>query len=308
MKFELNTLPRNCSPEEILVEIKRVNSLVNKNILTTQDFNKFAKLKARCISKRFGGWEKALIAAGLGHKYSGIKITEKMKQQSKVLSDEQIMNELRRIASILSQNYVTQKDVNTYSEIISGSTVYYRFGSWSKGVKKAGLEDSPGYNRKYSQDEYFENLLNVWTFHGRQPKYIEMDEIPSKISSSAYEGRFGNWRKALDAFVNKMNQEDKNDSTPIETIQPEQLFDKDLRKNIVTKDIRRNISMSLRYKVLNRDNFKCIRCGRSPATTPGVELEIDHKIPYSKGGKTELKNLETKCKECNIGKGNRFFE
>jgi len=54
MKFEPNTLQRNCSREEIITEIKRVDSLVNKNILTTQDFNKIAKLKVHSISKRFG--------------------------------------------------------------------------------------------------------------------------------------------------------------------------------------------------------------------------------------------------------------
>jgi 5-methylcytosine-specific restriction endonuclease McrA len=71
---------------------------------------------------------------------------------------------------------------------------------------------------------------------------------------------------------------------------------------------RRNISLGLRYKVLKRDNFRCVRCGRSPSTTVGLELEIDHKLPYSAGGRTVLENLETKCSDCNIGKGNRFSE
>jgi len=145
MKFELNTLPRNCSKETIITEIRRVDSIVGKDILTTHDFNKFSKLKAASISKKFGSWEKALTAAGFGQKYSGIKITEKMRQQSKLLSDEQVLNELIRIATKLGQDYVTQENINIHSGIISGSTVVYRFGSWPDGVKKAGLKDSPGY-------------------------------------------------------------------------------------------------------------------------------------------------------------------
>ncbi len=58
----------------------------------------------------------------------------------------------------------------------------------------------------------------------------------------------------------------------------------------------------LRWQVLNRDGHKCLDCGRSPKDH-GVVLHVDHRIPSSKGGKTELANLLTTCKECNLGKG-----
>jgi 5-methylcytosine-specific restriction endonuclease McrA len=64
----------------------------------------------------------------------------------------------------------------------------------------------------------------------------------------------------------------------------------------------RVISDKLRYQVLKRDNFKCCACGASPAKNPAVELHIDHIIPWSKGGKTTLENLQTLCSKCNIGK------
>ena len=66
----------------------------------------------------------------------------------------------------------------------------------------------------------------------------------------------------------------------------------------------RTISAKLRYEVLKRDNFKCCACGASPAKDPSVELHIDHIIPWSKGGKTELANLQTLCSKCNLGKSN----
>jgi NADH-quinone oxidoreductase E subunit len=65
----------------------------------------------------------------------------------------------------------------------------------------------------------------------------------------------------------------------------------------------RHVPHKLRYQVLMRDRFRCRACGRSPATDLLVELEIDHITPFSKGGATTLENLQTLCKECNIGKG-----
>lgn len=59
----------------------------------------------------------------------------------------------------------------------------------------------------------------------------------------------------------------------------------------------------LRYDVLKRDEFKCKICGIS--AKEGAKLHIDHIKPVSKGGKTELNNLQTLCERCNIGKSNK---
>lgn len=60
------------------------------------------------------------------------------------------------------------------------------------------------------------------------------------------------------------------------------------------------MSDKLRYAVLSRDKFKCQICGCSQQD--GVKLEVDHIIPVSKGGRTELDNLQTLCERCNRGK------
>ncbi len=57
----------------------------------------------------------------------------------------------------------------------------------------------------------------------------------------------------------------------------------------------------LRYQVLNRDHHRCVICGAS--AKDGMKLHVDHIIPVSKGGKTELSNLRTLCERCNLGKG-----
>ncbi|WP_405375086.1 MULTISPECIES: HNH endonuclease [unclassified Microbacterium] len=60
---------------------------------------------------------------------------------------------------------------------------------------------------------------------------------------------------------------------------------------------------SLRADVLRRDGSRCRACGASSADRP---LHIDHILPVSRGGRTELTNLQTLCQACNLGKGNRF--
>ena len=59
----------------------------------------------------------------------------------------------------------------------------------------------------------------------------------------------------------------------------------------------------MRYAVLKRDNNRCISCGINSQET---KLQIDHIIPFSKGGSNEIDNLQTLCFECNRGKSDRF--
>lgn len=67
---------------------------------------------------------------------------------------------------------------------------------------------------------------------------------------------------------------------------------------------RSKINSSIRYDVLKRDNYRCKICGRG--SKDGVKLHVDHIIPVSKGGKTEMNNLQTLCSDCNIGKSNKI--
>lgn len=67
---------------------------------------------------------------------------------------------------------------------------------------------------------------------------------------------------------------------------------------------RSKMNSSLRYDVLRRDGFKCQLCGRSAGD--GIQLEVDHIKPISKGGKTERSNLRTLCRDCNRGKSDKL--
>ena len=57
----------------------------------------------------------------------------------------------------------------------------------------------------------------------------------------------------------------------------------------------------LRYRILQRDNFRCQLCGNS--AQEGARLHVDHKVAKSRGGSNTEENLWTLCTECNLGKG-----
>lgn len=83
-----------------------------------------------------------------------------------------------------------------------------------------------------------------------------------------------------------------------------------LEKELIDKkeeiDSMRNVEQGrlfkgrLRHMVLERDNFKCVLCGRGVPN--GVSLEVDHIIAWVDGGKTVYDNGQTICSECNKGK------
>lgn len=67
---------------------------------------------------------------------------------------------------------------------------------------------------------------------------------------------------------------------------------------------RNKMSASLRYDVLARDGFRCQICGATQ--DDGRKLHVDHIVPVSHGGRTEMSNLRTLCDRCNLGKGSKI--
>lgn len=56
----------------------------------------------------------------------------------------------------------------------------------------------------------------------------------------------------------------------------------------------------VRY-VQDRDDYMCVYC-RGPA------VEVDHVIPYSRGGLTDESNLVACCRQCNAIAKNKLFK
>lgn len=75
-------------------------------------------------------------------------------------------------------------------------------------------------------------------------------------------------------------------------------IDRDIWDSIC-KIERAKVTNRMRFAIYKRDGYRCCKCGRKTN-----DLEIDHIMPISKGGKTHPNNLQTLCKKCNQNKSN----
>lgn len=204
------------------------------------------------------------------------------------VSSEELINDLKKVALDNNTDVLPQRLYKKYGKY-DVTNISRRFGTWNKALLEAGLK--PGNIFNYSDEELFENILNIWQHKGKQPVRRDLNLEPSKISQHPYNRRFKSWSEALRCFVEYANENDNSVITTSES------------RNI-TQKTNRDPSLRLRFQVLKRDNFTCVQCGASPAKDQSVELHVDHIKPWSRGGETIYKNLQTLCLKCNLGKSN----
>jgi 5-methylcytosine-specific restriction endonuclease McrA len=77
----------------------------------------------------------------------------------------------------------------------------------------------------------------------------------------------------------------------------------DIQKARESAEQRVKVMPALRWQVFQRDNWRCVSCGRGSADE--VILHADHIIPRSRGGQDTLANYQTLCHLCNLGKSNK---
>lgn len=299
MKFELDRLSEY-NDEALLSELRRVAALVAGKTLSVGEFSKHSKVGTSTLRRRFGSWKSALEAAGLAHMYNPPPRRTRCAVSSRSMSNDQILAEIRRVAQQTGKTTLTADDLTEHAVVGLGA-IRNRFGTLKAAFRAAGCSESP-LGRRYTDEECFENLLTVWTHYGRPPKYQEMNRFPSVVGPKAYIIRWKKWNRALQAFVDRANQE--AEESPSEQAILIEADVSDAAKTGVPEEDQHKIKLGLRYKVLLRDHFKCVYCGSSPATNPDCRLHVDHIIPWSKGGKTVYQNLQTLCESCNLGKGN----
>lgn len=205
--------------------------------------------------------------------------------------------------------------INEYSKHgkYNAATLRKKFGSWYKVLEAAGLKPiRRRWKMNAASDEVlFNNLTGVWIKLGRQPTLREMTTPLSLYHGTIYVKYFGSWMSALRKFGAYKRAElagaDEKQLLPAEDETLNRPGEKIEECGQVERD-KRKIPLQLRFNVFRRDGFRCVCCGRSPSTSPGLELHCDHIVPWSKGGRTILENLQTLCAECNIGKGDRMVK
>ena len=322
--------PPDYSDESILADLVRVSA---SNPHTSFSYAFYSKHGGRystsLVTRRFGGWSEALGAAGIGSRYSGPTVSDRMRQEpARYVTNEELIHEIRALAARLGKKMLNGVEIAAHLGW-GPDLIRRRFGGLAGALRRAGVQQGK-IGRRHSEDEAFRNLFEVWVHYGRAPTHSEMDRPPSIVGSHTYIKRYGGWRKALRAFIARANSEAGSQVRPRPSAASEpQRTEGELRSEPVparipkrTAGVRalgtralpqttprpsdvRQPTIGLRFKVFRRDRFRCSMCGRSTANDPSCVLHVDHIVPFSKGGKTTLENLQLLCAECNVGKSNR---
>lgn len=305
MKFELNEYRQCLTDETILADIKTVARLLAVDYLPISLYKKHGKYSQCAIQGHFGTWKKALSLAGLRNTRNAAEL--------KLVSDEEYFSDARRVAQINNSTTVLLADYTKLGKYSTGN-VFNRFGAWDDFLTRAGLQPTGLAKKRVTEKECFEEIERIWVLLGRQPTATDL--IKRKISCysiDTYKRRFGGWRKALEAFVSYVNSEGRNEGEgPNSAVRTHKILKGSQSSSVTTKEnvssferehrTSRNVNARLRFRVLQRDHFKCCCCGASPAKDSSVVLQVDHIVPWAKGGETIIENLQTLCAKCNLGK------
>jgi len=218
---------------------------------------------------------------------------------------EDIVAELKRVAEVYGFRRFSGPEFDKVSTLCKRSAILHRFDSWDDALAATGLDLRPHRNRRCDaipEPQLFAELERVWRLLGHRPSKTEWESGDTKYSYTTYKSRFDGWINACATFI-----ESKSDANAV-------AFDEAHREEVtassrpraqIRDEEKRTIPLRLRLEVLKRDHFRCVFCGRSPATENGVVLHVDHKLPFAKGGKTAIENLQCLCADCNLGKGSQ---
>lgn len=84
-------------------------------------------------------------------------------------------------------------------------------------------------------------------------------------------------------------------------------LEKSVRQNLIDRGLlygeqtkRPHIPQEVVDAVYKRDGGRCVRCGSTE------NLQLDHIVPFSKGGATSVENLQLLCRKCNLEKSNKI--
>ena len=219
------------------------------------------------------------------------------RRRSDKIDSKLIFHELVKFAT--KNNYVAfgSRDFDARKKEdnrIHSSTVKREFDSWGNAMDrlkeylaKRGTPLKPRDKGHYDSADLVAEMKRIWLLVGHRPSKLEWQANAPNISYSTYKRYYGSWEAACLAFV--------------EGTMPGSHQSKKIIGNSTAVRNPRDVPPKMRLEVFKRDQHSCVFCGRG---SPEHKLHADHKVPWSKGGKTILDNLQTLCATCNAAKGN----
>lgn len=304
MEFKLKEHHRNVSNEELINDVINTAMKLGKTSLTVEEYSQNGTFHSCTLIRRFRGWKNVLTLCHLSFENHSFRVD---------ISNDAIINDVIRVKNLYGKDTITSAEYNAYG-IFRSSTLSKHGISWNQVLRMCGLKLNE--NRDFTNEDMLEEIERLWVKLGRQPTTTDIKNGESRYSLNTFTRHFGSWRNALSSFIEYVNGKDGQDlskdeipeapshSTPLLSPNTSPINFTEIPEPMQNHKTLREPNLRLRFKVLQRDQFKCCSCGASPAKDPKVELHIDHIKPWSMGGETELDNLQTLCSKCNYGKSN----
>jgi hypothetical protein len=267
---------RGMSDAAILAAVREHARALGRDRLKTEDFKHHPFLSAATLWRRFGRWRHAMDRAGLKTgRYAG------------PWSDQECFENLRAVWVHLGRAPTAHEMARPPSRI--GATAYLRrWGKWRLTlrafVERANREPARGAGEPAAGSEGI----------AANGPGTEANGAPGVAPRPAPAGV-----EPAETVPAGMEPE-RPDPAAMESAGAEAAGAEPAPP--LSAQGRRHVPVSLRFRIMQRDGFRCTACGNSPAIDRGCRLEIDHVLPYSKGGPTEPANLRTLCSACNLGK------
>lgn len=121
MKFEYIDRSSSVTDDELLLDLKRISSKIEKQSLTIAEYKQHGKYSPTTVENHFGSWNNALIKAGL-------------QLSKKLYSDQELFDNLAEIW-IKIGHQPSKYDLSRFRSPISAATYERRFGKWSVALK-----------------------------------------------------------------------------------------------------------------------------------------------------------------------------
>lgn len=202
------------------------------------------------------------------------------------ITNAEMIASLLKYYKIHKGPFTTQEYDRWSGRACTSQAIYRRFGSWRKALQEIGITHGIQAHT-YTTQELLDNLELAWRELGYPPGKRMLNRYGYRISERPYINRWGSVISACRQL--RLFKEGKITEHELLAL-PEQRA-------------RKKLPLKLRWNIMQRDNFQCVKCGNRP---PGIRLEVDHILPWSRGGSDDASNLQTFCDKCNAGKSNQY--
>ena len=197
------------------------------------------------------------------------------------VSDEALLEGPRRYVEVHGKRPFRVREFRAWKDRpFEPNTARRRFGTWRNALGLIGI--SVARASRYNAEELMRHLEEVWRRNRRRPVQSDLQRAGGG-GYQAYCRRWGTLKRACQLLAAHKRGE---------------ISREELLAAGPGKPVRKAVSVSVRWRVLKRDGYRCRVCGAGE----GARLEVDHIVPVARGGGNEEENLRTLCRDCNRGK------